>query len=186
VGVSDNFSLGGGFGIPVIFFITPKFGFRVGDFTYLGGGILAASTLSTEMNFGFGIAYGSMTLGTEENSFTINAGWGAVKQEDYDDATQTYDSKWEGAKKPMFSISGMIRIAPKMALITENWIFATKEYRYDLYYYNDDEYNYKYRSVLTFGFRFMGERNSFDFAAAAISIDGETIGLPYFDYVFKF
>lgn len=187
VGVSDHFSMGGGIVIPFMFFITPKFGYKVAENVYLGGGILAATTISSDIPFGIGIGYGTVTLGNKEGNFTINAGWGGMKERNY-----TYDSfgvetstnSWNMAKRPMFSVSGMVRAAPRVALITENWFFATKEYKND--YYADNNYTYKYRTVLSFGFRLMGERNSFDLAVAIPAIEGSTMGLPYLDYVFKF
>lgn len=185
-GTSANFSIGGGFFIPVVFFISPKFGFRVGKSVYLGGGILAASTFTTDVNIGFGVGYGSVTLGNTENNFTFSGGWGAVKEENYDYSMQTSGREWKAAKKPMFSLSAMVRLSPRLSMVTENWVFATKEYEYDNFWDGDYEYYYKYRSVLTLGFRILGERNSFDLAIGAVSIEGSTMGLPYFDYVFKF
>ena len=184
-GISDNFSIGGGFVIPLVFFITPKFGFRAGEFLYLGGGVLAASTFSTNTNFGVGIGYGSITLGNTENNFTFSGGWGFVKEETYDQQSAIFGTEWNAAKKPMFSVSGMLRVSPKLSLLTENWVFSAKELVYNSY---PDEYEYKhrYRSVLSMGVRLMGERNSFDIGVAVLSIDGSTLGLPYLDYVFKF
>ena len=105
----------------------------------------------------------------------------------YDPITYTDNSttSWEMAKRPMFSLSGMIRLAPKLALVTENWFFATKDYK-EVYPLYTNDYEYKYCSVFTFGFRIMGEKNSFDLAIAVPSIEGETFGIPYLDYVFKF
>jgi len=189
VGVSDNFSMGGGVVIPLLFFITPKFGYKVGEKVYLGGGVLAATTISSDIPFGIAVAYGTVTIGNRENSFTINAGWGAMKEENYVYDPITYNgtstTEWNMAKRPMFSISGMARIAPKLALITENWFFATKEYENVFPLYTED-YEYRYQSVFTFGFRIMGEKNSFDLALAVPSIEGSTFGIPYLDYVFKF
>ncbi|MCB8995542.1 MAG: hypothetical protein H6538_08035 [Bacteroidales bacterium] len=186
VGTSDNFSFGGGMVIPFAFFISPKFGFRVANNFYLGGGIFVVGTLTSASPFGLGIAYGSFTYGNKENSFTFNAGWGALKEEIFSGPPYyTSEYHWEIAQKPMFSISGMARLAPKLSLITENWIFATKEHPNTMYYDRSD-YFYKYRSVVSFGLRIMGEKNSFDLAAAFPSIDGETFGIPYIDYVFRF
>lgn len=185
-GTSDNFSVGGGFVIPLVFFITPKFGFKAGKFVYLGGGILAASTFAADANFGVGIGYGSITLGNTENNFTFSGGWGFLKEEIYDPQSTNFDTEWNTAKKPMFSLSAMLRVSPKLSLLTENWVFSTKEFEYGDYWEEEYDYTYKYRSVLSFGFRILGERNSFDFGVAVISIDGTAIGLPYLDYVFKF
>ena len=183
IGVSDNFSLGGGTVIPFLFYITPKIGYKVGKGVYLGGGILAATSISSEFSVGLAVAYGSLTFGNKENNFTINGGWGFIKQEIYYAQTNNSDYKWTAAERPMFSLSGALRIAPKVALISENWIFAVKEYDYNSL---TNAYKNKYQSVLSFGFRLMGEKNSFDIAVAIPSIEGETIGLPYLDYVFKF
>ncbi len=189
VGVSDNFSMGGGVVIPFMFFITPKFGYKVGEKVYLGGGLLAATTIISDIPFGIAVGYGTLTIGNNENSFTVNAGWGAMKEEDYTydpvSSNSTSTIKWNMAKRPMFSLSGMVRLAPKVAMITENWFFATKNYD-NIYPLYTDDYEYKYKSVFTFGFRIMGENNSFDLAVAVPSIDGTTFGVPYLDYVFKF
>jgi len=185
VGVTDHFSLGGGIVIPMLFFITPKFGYKVAKNVYLGGGLLVAAAFIPDLDFGLGVGYGSITLGNKENNFTLNAGWGFSKSETYNSQTQNYDSKWKYAKKPMFSINGAVRIAPKMSLITENWIFATDQYTYDSNT-NTETYESRYGSIISFGFRIMGERNSFDIAMAIPTFEGETFGLPYLDYVFKF
>lgn len=185
IGITDHFSMGGGMVIPILFFITPKIGYKVAENVHVGGGILVASTISKGLSFGLGVGYGSFSLGNEENNFTINAGWGAVKQENYNSQTNTSTSAWKLSKKPMFSFAGMARIARKFALVSENWVFATKEYSYTIYSSTPD-YTNKYHSVLSGGFRFLGEKNSFDFGLAVPLLQDETFGIPYLDYVFKF
>jgi hypothetical protein len=189
LGVTDHFSIGGGMVIPILFFITPKFGYKVGDYLHLGGGLIIASTISKEANFGVGAAYGSVTLGTLENNFTINAGWGAVKEANsvYNSQTMTYDesSAWTLSNRPMFTFSGMARIARKFAVVSENWVFSTKDEDYNAFT-GKSTYTHAYHTVLSAGFRFLGERNSFDFGLAIPVIEDSTIGIPYLDYVFKF
>jgi hypothetical protein len=188
-GVTDHFSVGGGMVIPFLFFITPKFGYKVADYVHVGGGLIIASTISKEANFGVGAAYGSVTLGTNENNFTINAGWGAVKEETsvYNSQTSTTDesSAWTLSKRPMFTFSGMARIARKFAVVSENWVFSTKDENYNSWT-GLSTYTYKYHTVLSAGFRFLSEKNSFDFGLAVPVIEESTIGIPYLDYVFKF
>jgi hypothetical protein len=188
-GVTDHFSVGGGMVIPFLFFVTPKFGFKVSDYVHAGGGLIIASTISKEANFGVGAAYGSLTLGTYENNFTINAGWGAVKEAKYVynpvTQTETNSSAWTFSKRPMFTFSGMARLARKFAVISENWVFSTKDENYN-YTTHTSTYTYKYHSVLSAGFRFLGEKNSFDFGLAFPVIGETSIGIPYLDYVFKF
>ena len=185
IGVTDNFSMGGGIGIPFLFFITPKLCYRVGKNVYMGGGILFATTISSDLGFGMGVAYGSLTLGNNENNFTISTGWGAIKQDTYNSQTNDYTNRWELARNPIFTFSGMVRIARKCSLISENWVFATKDY--DNKFENSNSYTYVYHALISGGFRLMGEKNSFDLAIIVpLVTDGTTFGFPYLDYVFKF
>jgi len=184
-GISDNFSMGGGIIIPIMFFITPKFGYKVADNLYLGGGVLAATTISSDGGFGVGVGYGSVTIGNKENNFTINGGFGAVREEEYNYPSTVSTRKWRFSNRPMFSFSGMTRVAPKLALITENWVFPVRENEYN-YNTGITEYTNKYYSVITLGFRLMGEKNSFDIAAAFPVVGDGMIGVPYLDYVYKF
>ena len=184
-GITDHFSIGGGIVIPFLFFVTPKVGFKVAEKVHIGAGILAATTVSSNIPFGIGVAYGSVTFGSKENNFTINAGWGAVKQENYNNQTNTYKRAWELSKKPMFTFSGMLRVAPKCSLISENWVFATNDYKNDLN--GNFNYSYNYHAVISGGLRLMGEKNSFDLAIAMPMVEGGKIyGVPYIDYVYKF
>lgn len=184
-GITDHFSIGGGIVIPFLFFVTPKVGFKVADKVHIGAGILAATTVSSNIPFGIGVAYGSVTFGSKENNFTINAGWGALKQENYNNQTNTYKRAWELSKKPMFTFSGMVRVAQKCSLVSENWVFATKDYN-DMYA-SFNSYSYNYHAVISGGLRLMGEKNSFDLAIAMPMVGGGKIyGVPYIDYVYKF
>jgi hypothetical protein len=173
-GMNDNFSIGGGAVIPFAFFITPKWGYQVASKWHLGYGMLAATSFIKDMNFGLAVAYGSATYGTKEHNVTLNAGWGAVKQQD---PNSSY--AWRGARRPMFTISAMTRISNRVMLVTENWLFSLKEYDFQT-----ETYTMKNRGILTGGFRFMGEKNSFDFGVLVPS--GEAVAIPYIDYVFKF
>jgi hypothetical protein len=173
-GISDHFSMGGGAVIPFAFFITPKWGYQVAPKLHLGYGMLAATSFIKDLNFGLAVAYGSATYGTKEHNVTLNAGWGAVKQQD---PNSSY--AWRGARRPMFTISAMTRISNRVMLVTENWLFSLREYDFQT-----ETYTMKNRGILTGGFRFMGEKNSFDFGVLIPS--GEAVAIPYIDYVFKF
>ena len=152
------------------------------DYIHLGGGVIIASTVSSDFSFGVGAAYGAVTLGNYENNITVNVGWGAVKTEEGDYQTTNPTYSWRLAKKPMLTFSGMARLARKFAVVTENWVFSTKEYSS----YANIPATYKYRTVMSGGFRFLGERNSFDFGLAIPVIEDSAVGIPYLDYVFKF
>jgi hypothetical protein len=173
-GINDNFSIGGGAVIPFAFFITPKWGKQVASKWHLGGGMLAATSFIKDLNFGLAVAYGSATYGSKEHNVTLNAGWGAVKQQD---PNSSY--AWRGARRPMFTISAMTRISNRVMLVTENWLFSLREYDFQT-----ETYTMRNRGILTGGLRFMGEKNSFDFGILVPA--GEAVAIPYIDYVFKF
>lgn len=172
-GVSDHFSMGGGAVIPFAFFITPKWGYQVAPKWHVGGGMLAATSFIKDMDFGLAVAYGSATYGTKEHNVTLNAGWGAVKQQG---PNSSYS--WRGARRPMFTISGMTRISNRMMLVTENWLFTLREYDF-----TNESYRLQSQGILSGGFRFMGEKNSFDFGI--IIPTGKSFAIPYIDYVIK-
>jgi hypothetical protein len=136
--------------------------------------MLAATSFIKDMNFGLAVAYGSATYGTKEHNVTLNAGWGAVKQQD---PNSSY--AWRGARRPMFTISAMTRISNRVMLVTENWLFTLREYDFQT-----ETYSMRNRGILTGGLRFMGEKNSFDFGVLIPA--GEAVAIPYIDYVFKF
>lgn len=172
-GVSDHFSIGGGAVIPFAFFITPKWGYQVAPKWHVGGGMLAATSFIKDLDFGLAVAYGSATYGTKEHNVTLNAGWGAVKQQD---PNSSY--VWRGARRPMFTVSAMTRISNRLMLVTENWLFTLREYDF-----TNESYRLQSQGIFSAGFRFMGEKNSFDFGIIVPS--GQSFAIPYIDYVIK-
>ena len=181
IGITDHFSMGGGMVIPILFFVTPKFGYKVADYVHVGGGAIIASTISTSFSFGVAAAYGSVTLGNNENNFTLNLGWGAVNQENSNSTTGNSKASWELSKKPIVTYSGMVRIARKFALVSENWVFSTKDYENSSNSATIDQYSYNYHTVMSAGFRFLGEKSSFDFGLVVPIIKDNIFGIPYLD-----
>jgi len=182
-GVSDHLSIGGGVVIPIFFYITPKVGYKIGKNVYAGGGILVGSAFIPDVTFGLAIGYGSMTFGNKENNFTINAGWGYYKEEDYNSTSGNYDTQWSFSPKPLFSFNGSVRLAERVSLITENWVIPYREYNYDT---PDNDYTFRYGSVLSLGLRIMGEKHAFDIAMAVPAIEDILFALPFVGYSFKF
>lgn len=186
IGLSDQFSIGGGVVIPILFYITPKFGKKVSENVHVGGGILIASSLISNLNLGVGVGYASLTLGSNENNATLNVGWGATKGDSYDAINNTTKTSWSFANKPMFTFSGMTRISRRCMLVSENWLFAVNEYTYDSKMQANGITN-NYNGVMSGGVRIMLEKSSFDFGILS-PIGGSTsaMGIPYIDYVIKF
>lgn len=117
IGVTDYFSIGVGI-IPLFFFggaptpvwITPKFSIPVvKDKFNLGVGALAGTVLGD--GSGFGILYGLGTIGDRNNNLTVGLGYGYATGD------------W--AKKPMITLSGMVRVGQRGYLLTENYYIST-------------------------------------------------------------
>lgn len=170
-GITDYFTIGGGFeiistvmGTPA-FMITPKLGFKVSEKFHAGGGLLYANVLTSEAPIsGLGIAYGIGTYGTSNNNVTLGVGFGYVDK--------------EFSNRPILTISGMTRIARKTALVTENWLIPGAA----------DLVTGSYYGVYSYGVRFFGEKIAVDLAFLNNPELFEIfrIGIPYVDFVVKF
>ena len=163
-GITNYFSMGGGvemfstFSGHPIFILMPKLGFHVSKSLWLGGGILYLnlSALKIEDISGLGVGYGSATMGNDNNNISLGIGWGYL------------GSKW--SDDPVVTLSGMTRISPRFALVTENWFIEGY-------------------TVLTYGVRFIGEKMSFDIGLVnSKDIAQEfALGIPILiGFVFKF
>lgn len=112
-GATDYFSIGGGLlplflfaGSPTPVWITPKVSIPiVKEKVNLGAGALLAWVLGED--FGFGIGYGVLTLGSRDRNLTLGAGWAFS------------DGLW--ADSPTLTLSGMTRVGRKTYLLTENY-----------------------------------------------------------------
>ena len=165
-GLTDNFSIGGGFAIPFFIYITPKVGFRITDKFYLGGGaLLGTFNLTYSINRGnvFGIFYGTATYGNKENNISINLGWAG---------NNFNSSSWEWGDYPIMSLSGMKRVNTRIALVTENWFFNTSSSLGSI--------------IFSFGVRILWEKHSIDALAISPTLLSNPIVLPGLSYVFKF
>ncbi|WP_164891170.1 TonB-dependent receptor [Botryobacter ruber] len=164
-GLTDNFTIGGGFelistfsGEP-IFFLTPKYSFPVSEKVRAGAGIFYVNSTISDDFAGFGIGYGVVTYGSPDNNATLGLGYGYV------------DGSF--SKKPVLTLSGMARVSRKVGLVTENWLVPEDDY-YGIYSY---------------GLRFMGEKITVDLAFLNnpdIADEVLFIGVPYVDFVIKF
>jgi len=176
-GITDNITIGGGMSLfpgakidEQIFYLTPKVGLKAVKNLNLAIGALliklpessndensaTENSDTTDTSYGVGILYGVGTYGTEDASFTLGLGYGFV------------DSDF--AEKPMLVIGGEKRLTPRIALVTENWIFPELE-----------------DPLVSYGIRFFGEKLSVDLALIN-TLGKEAIfpGFPYVDFVFNF
>ena len=67
-----------------------------------------------EDSFGFGIAFGTMTLGDKFNHLSTSIGFGY----------STTGADWEFQEKPIYNLSGNFRFSNSIAFVGESWIFS--------------------------------------------------------------
>jgi len=153
VGITDNFSLGGGLeffstvnGRP-IYFLTPKVGFEVKENVHVGGGFLTAGMVG-EGNVTMG--YGVSTVGSSDKNASFGMGFGVAD----DDLGVT------------FVFSGTTRVSNSIALLTENYVFK-----------NSQNTNNSYIGI--HGIRILGRKNAFDFGLLVLA---GVVPLPYVAY----
>lgn len=164
VGVTDYFSIGGGFelistfsrDIPMIYFFTPKLAFPITEKLRVGAGAL----LARADEFSVGLTYGLVTYGNSDDNLTAGLGWGFIEG--------------EFTTEPAMTFSGMKRVRKRLSLITENWLFFSETGRYD--------------PLLSYGLRFFGESFATDFGLINNPEIREVfpIGIPYLGFTITF
>jgi small nuclear ribonucleoprotein (snRNP)-like protein len=156
-GFTDHFTLGiGVIPIPFIgaFTITPKFSFPIVENKWnVGAGVLYARVLDYDM----GIGYGVLTYGSRNNNITAGVGYGF--------------QEGELAAMPTLTLSGMVRIAERISVVTENWFVS-----------GDDGY----QAFVSFSVRYMFDRLSIDFGFVNPVQFGLAIGIPVIGVVIPF
>lgn len=157
VGVSDNFSMGGGF-IPTFLFgtadvplwVTPKATFPIAsDNVHIGVGALIGGIIGVD-NSGFSMAYGNVTLGDRDRNASLGVGLG------YADG--------EFADTPLINISGMYRFTKNAYFITENYFVTSGGETY---------------GILMFGARVTRESFAVDFGLFRPTEAIDMIGFPW-------
>jgi len=120
VGVTDHFSIGGGFvpmflfaGSPTPVWATPKVSIPVvRDKFNLGVGALAGTVIG-ESDLNYGIFYGITTFGSRDKNISIGLGYGFAGG--------------EMADLPALNVSAMIRTGKRGYFLTENYIIPGSE-----------------------------------------------------------
>ena len=186
-GVSDAFTLGGGFSIVPsddffnqnIYYVTPKIGLYNRPKTNVAVGALVGLSpgLSDWDSRGesFGILYGVATRGGPDASMTAGVGYG-FHNGDFQDL-------------PLFMLGGAVRSSRRVSLVTENYLTWTKQGNYTYcpaYPCPPPTYSHNAEGVLSYGLRFMGEKLSTDFALWNATSEFIFPGIPYIAFAVKF
>ncbi len=160
-GVTDNVSIGGGVSLfPAdinnqIFFVTPKIGAAIRKDVNVAVGALIIGGVPDESTVG--VVYGVGTFGPPDASITAGLGYGF--------AGTTI------ARNPVAMIGGELRVARRIALVSENYIIPSSEVN----------------PLYSYGVRLMGEKLTVDLALFNVSGNAHAgIGFPFVDFVFRF
>ncbi len=203
VGVTDNFSIGGGTEIatilfaqkaPLFFYITPKYTVKVDTNLRLGAGVLYMNVNGgdlTNINNHLGMVYGLGTIGNRDNNFTAGLGWSFIKSNNLNSNNGQRDSDFHLASRPTITLSGMARLTKRFSLITENWIVPFRDEK-QVYDPQTNTYSYSqvnnYQYIVSYGMRFMSEKIAVDFGFFNNSFIAENIpiGIPFIDFTINF
>ncbi len=152
VGITNHLSCMGGVVLPWAAFISPRVSFRITKGIHAGVGVIAADITGTPYA---GVAYGQVTFGDRNTHLSIGAGYGVLEgiQKYY------YTNQITKIEVGLISVNAMKRFSPKYAVVTENWFTPTEGI-----------------SLFTGGLRLMGEKSSWDFGIASVSISRNITG----------
>lgn len=160
-GISDAFSLGGGFEslsailLNPVFSISPKLTTKLGDNWYAGGSISYVGVLNTWLFDGGGgiaVAQAGTTIGTLERSLSAGIGWTMIGS--------------ELAASPFATLSGQIRFSRRFSFVSDNILAPINGTRYIPF--------------ISYGLRYLGRSVSGElmFINTPLLIDFIGIGLP--------
>ena len=109
-GVTDHFSIGGGFEFISLVFITPKFGTKIADGFYLSSGAF----LIFSSDIIAGIPFVTGTYGGKESNISLGIGYAFANG--------------EISQNPVLSFSATHRIHDNFSLLTENYFISSSSF----------------------------------------------------------
>jgi hypothetical protein len=168
-GVTSRFTMGGGLSIIPstnpqnnVFYLTPKLGLvEEPNFGLAAGALIGFAGFEgiEDKNRSFGMLYGVGSVGSSDSHFDFGAGWG------YAGGRVSGD--------PAIMLGGATRVSRRVSLLTENYFVPSV---------SDN-------ALVSYGFRFFGEKLSVDLAFANAVGPNTTFlfpGVPYIAFAFKF
>ena len=96
--------------VPLV--ISGKYSFLQKNSPHFALGLMYVNIPNFIDEFGFGIAFGTMTLGNEFSHFSGSMGWGY----------SMLGGEWEISDRPIFNLAGNYRISNSIAMVSESWI----------------------------------------------------------------
>ncbi|MGK0365984.1 MAG: hypothetical protein ACI85O_003054 [Saprospiraceae bacterium] len=135
-----------------VFAITPKYSIPVKEDVYnIAVGVMIVNIPETEQLFDWNLFYVVNTFGSKDRNVSVGLAYGL--------------KDGELAERPTFTLSGVLRISPRLSLITENWFIPERE--------DSQAFN-------LFGIRITGKKVSWDLCLIGTKIeDGWKSGSSY-------
>jgi hypothetical protein len=165
-GVTNNFSIEGGLSLfpgvdmdKQLTYLVPKLGFKLApgvDASVAAIVFRVPAVFENDNSVTVGLLCGTGTIGSEDYNLSMGLGYGFA------------DGRW--ADKPAVMIGGELRIARRLALMSENWMSPGVQ-----------------DAIISYGFRFLGERTAVDLALFNVLGEGAIFpGVPFVGFVWSF
>jgi hypothetical protein len=152
VGITSNFSCMGGIFIPLAAFIAPSISYKIRNGIHISGGLFFVDITGAPYA---GAAYGLLTFGNRNRHLSVGGAYGRLEgiKKYY------YLNTVERIELGLISLSGFKRLSPKYAIFSENWLTPTEGI-----------------GIFTGGLRLLGEKNTWDFGIARVSVKRSVTG----------
>jgi hypothetical protein len=173
-GLTDNISVAGGLSVvpglglsEQLYYGNARVGKQFSERVAVSGGVLVARGGDGERDT-LGLGFVTATLGKPDKSLTVGAGVARTVSEEY--YTTYSGGEWRGdfrnqaSYTPVVMIGGTVRLSPRTALVSENWLVLSKDFKLS-------------EQPFAVGVRFLGDRLTADVGVILI---GEVIhdGFP--------
>ncbi len=163
VGITDNFSIGGGFDLLSVsqgepnFMIMPRFSLEIAEELHASVGFSYLHVISWD--FGVGYGFGNLTIGSDLSNITVGAGYGFNTE--------------GGDPIGMLTLAGTYPLSRRVSFLTENY-FA----------FSDGSTEF----IASYGLRFQADRLSADVGLFNNDDIAQTlaIGIPYVGFAVAF
>ena len=184
-GITDHLSVGAGVSVvpslglgEQLFYVAPRFGQQFSERVAVSAGVLYAHAGGEGDQGGLGLGFAMATLGKPDKSLTL--GGGVARTIEYDSVTRivngrtVYETRKHAAHTPVIVVGGTVRVAPRIALVSENWLVL------------HEDFNIK-EQPFALGVRFLGDRLSADVGVILIGeLIDEGFPIPWLSVTYHF
>jgi hypothetical protein len=183
-GLTDNVSVAGGLSVvpglgisDQIYYGSVRAGKQFSDRVAVSLGALAARGGESESET-LGLGFVTATLGKPDKSLTVGAGVARTVTEEY--YSEYVRGAWQGNYRneasytPVVMVGGTVRMSPRLALVSENWLILTEDFKLS-------------EQPFALGVRFLGERLTADVGMVFVGeVIEEGFPIPWLSVTYHF